>query len=127
VGKVLVPKIIFDYLVPDGGLLYGCQIFQGREEYMSPLRTANVLDEGSEFTTQGDENFVLIFNRLCSQEETVSKMGSLERVVDTWTAGGRLTIKEWNQLLASALGAQGERDGREAMDGVQTKQNIIML
>ena len=38
-----------------------------------------------------------------------------------------LTIEEGDELLASALGAQGEGDGGETVDGIETEQNIVVL
>jgi hypothetical protein len=40
---------------------------------------------------------------------------------------GRLTIKEGDQLLASALGAQGQGNGREAVDGIEPEQDVVVL
>lgn len=40
--------------------------------------------------------------------------------------GGR-TVKEGYELISGALGAQGESDGRQAADGVQSEQDIIVL
>ena len=42
-------------------------------------------------------------------------------------AQSRLTIEEGNELLAGALGAKGKGDRGEAVDGIETKQDIIML
>lgn len=39
-------------LVPHYRLLDSSQILQGRQENMTPLRTANILDEVAEFLTQ---------------------------------------------------------------------------
>lgn len=42
-------------------------------------------------------------------------------------ARSRLTIEEGDELIAGALGAQGKGDGREAVDGIEAKQDIIVL
>ena len=42
-------------------------------------------------------------------------------------AGVQRTIEERDKLLASALSAEGECDGGEAVDGVQSEQDIIVL
>lgn len=42
-------------------------------------------------------------------------------------SGGRLTVKEGDELLASALRSQREGDGRESMDGIESKKDIIVL
>jgi hypothetical protein len=31
---------------------------------MTPLRTANIINEGAEFLAQGNENFIFVFDRL---------------------------------------------------------------
>lgn len=38
-----------------------------------------------------------------------------------------LTIKEWNELIASSLGTEGQRDSREAVNGIKAEENIIVL
>ena len=53
------------YLITNDWLFYGCEILEGREEDVAPLRAADVLDEAAEFLAQGDENFVFVLNRLC--------------------------------------------------------------
>lgn len=42
-------------------------------------------------------------------------------------AGSRRTIEKGNQLHAGALGAQGEGNGREAVDGVEAELDIVVL
>ena len=38
-----------------------------------------------------------------------------------------LTIEKGNELLPGALSAEGKCNGGEAVDGVQTEKNIIVL
>lgn len=38
-----------------------------------------------------------------------------------------LTIKEWNELIASSLGSEGQRDSREAVNSIKSEENIIVL
>ena len=40
---------------------------------------------------------------------------------------GRLTVKEGDQLLAGALGAQRKGNGREAVDGIESEQDVVVL
>lgn len=54
-------------LVPDDWLLDSSQILQGRQEYMTPLRTTNVFDEVAEFLTQSDKDLVFVLNRFCKR------------------------------------------------------------
>jgi hypothetical protein len=42
-------------------------------------------------------------------------------------AGSRLTVEKGNQLHAGALGAQGEGNGRETVDGVKAEDDIVVL
>ena len=41
--------------------------------------------------------------------------------------GWLLTVEEGNQFVASALGAQCKGDSRKTMNGVEPKENIIVL
>lgn len=38
-----------------------------------------------------------------------------------------LTVEEGDQLLARALGAQGEGDSRKAVDGIEAQEDIVVL
>lgn len=40
---------------------------------------------------------------------------------------GSRTVEEGNKLLPSAFGAKGEGDGGETSDGVETKDDIVVL
>lgn len=53
-------------LVPHYWFLDGGEILEGRQEDVTPLRTADILDEIAQFLAQGNEDLVLIFNGLCS-------------------------------------------------------------
>lgn len=39
----------------------------------------------------------------------------------------RLTIKKGDQLLSGALGAQGEGNSRESVDGIEAEKDIVVL
>lgn len=39
----------------------------------------------------------------------------------------RLTVEKGNQLLPGALGTKGKSNGREAMDGVETQEYVVVL
>lgn len=41
--------------------------------------------------------------------------------------GSGLTVKKGNQLLASALGAQGEGNGRKPVDGIEAEEDVVVL
>lgn len=53
------------YLVTDNGLLDSREVLKRGEQHMTPLRTANVLDEAPELLAKGDENFVFVLDGLC--------------------------------------------------------------
>jgi hypothetical protein len=40
---------------------------------------------------------------------------------------GRLTIKEGDQLIAGALSTQSKGNGREAVDGIESEQDVVVL
>lgn len=54
-------------LVPDDWLFDSSQVFQGRQEYMTPLRTTNVLDEVAEFLTQSNKDLVFVLDGFCKR------------------------------------------------------------
>jgi len=60
------------YLIPHNGLLYSREVFEGRQEDMTPLRPANILDELAEFFAQSDKDFVLILDGLYIARSAVS-------------------------------------------------------
>lgn len=53
------------YLVPHHWLLDGSEVLQGRQEDVTPLWSAYVLDEVTKLLTQGNKDLILIFDRLC--------------------------------------------------------------
>lgn len=59
--------------------------------------------------------------------ETLGERGKRELA----ELGGRraewLTIEKRNQLVAGTLGAEGESDGRETVDGIEAKENVVVL
>lgn len=45
-----------------------------------------------------------------------------------WARGKTiLTVEERDELVSSALGAKGKSNGREAVDGVEAEQDIVVL
>lgn len=48
--------------------------------------------------------------------------------MQTYKVGkGSQTVEEGDQFLPSALGAQGEGDGRQTSDGVEAEDDIVVL
>jgi hypothetical protein len=93
---------------------------------VTPLRTANVLDKAAKLLAQSNEDLVFILYGLY----TASRLGEVFVWVATWCAGKldrRLTIEEGDELLTSSFSAESKSNGRETVDGVETKQNIIVL
>lgn len=57
------------YLVPHDGLFYSREVLERGEQHMTRLRTADILDEVAELLAQGNEDLVLVLDRLCSRQE----------------------------------------------------------
>lgn len=55
------------YLVSHNRLLYGCEVLERGEQDMAPLRAADVVDKAPKLLAQGNEDLVLILDRLCSR------------------------------------------------------------
>ena len=55
------------YLVTDDRLLDSSEVLEGRQQNMTPLRTANILDKAAKFLTQGNENLIFILHGLCTE------------------------------------------------------------
>ena len=53
-------------LLPHERLLYRGQVLQGREQHVSVLWPADVLDKLAQFLAQRSKDLVLILNRLCA-------------------------------------------------------------
>lgn len=53
--------------------------------------------------------------------------GSAMRMVVAGAAGMERTVQEGDQLLAGALGAEGEGDGGETVNGIQAEEDIVVL
>ena len=53
------------YLVSNDGFFYGSEIFEGGEEDVTPLRTADILDKATELLAQSNKDFVFVFHRFC--------------------------------------------------------------
>ena len=54
------------HFISDDGLLYSRQVLERREEDMAPGWATDIFDEVAEFGAQGNENLILILNRLCA-------------------------------------------------------------
>jgi hypothetical protein len=115
------------YLVSHDGFFYGCEVLERGEQDMAPLRTADVVDKAAKLLAQGNKDLILVFDGLCSRG--VLAMGEPARggVVGGDSRRGRLTVKEGDQLLAGALGAQRQGNGREPVDGIEAEQDVVVL
>lgn len=96
---------------------------------MAPLRAADILDEVAELLAQGHEDLVLVLDRLCSRGRlaTSAPTGRVARPRWGGGRGGRLTIKEGDELVPGALGAQGEGDGRQPVDRIEAEEDVVVL
>lgn len=61
------------YLVTNDGLFYRGEVLERGEKDVTPLRTSHVFDEAAELFAQGDQDFILILNRLCRMFSDSSK------------------------------------------------------
>lgn len=102
------------YLVADNRLFDSCQVLEGRENDVTPLRAANIFSKPAELFAQGDQDLVFIFNRFCTSmlEGGGLKSQNVEVV--------RLTVEKRNKLFAGTLGAEGQSNRREAVDGIES-------
>jgi hypothetical protein len=71
------------YLVTNDGLLDSSEVLKGRQQNVTPLRTANILDKATKLLAQGNKDLVFIFHRLCK----ASRLGEVYVWVATWCAG----------------------------------------
>lgn len=55
------------YLIPDDGFLDGCEVLERGEQDVTPLGTADILDEIPELLAQGHEDLILILDGFCIQ------------------------------------------------------------
>lgn len=69
---------------------------------MAPIRTADVVDKAPKLLAQSNKNLILVLDGLCSRVVLASDG---HKTAISGRGGGRLTIKEGDQLIASALGA----------------------
>lgn len=108
------------YLVPHDGLLDGGQVLQGRQQDVSPWRAADILNEVAKLLAQGNKHFVFIFNGLCVRVlEVAFECGTWEKELRT--------VEEGDEFLPSSLCAQGQGNGGEASNGIETEDNIVVL
>ena len=56
------------YLLPHERLLYRGQVFQGREQHVSVLWPADILDKLAQFLAESCQHLVFIFYRLCASD-----------------------------------------------------------
>jgi len=110
------------YLVPDDGLLDGGKILQRRQQDVAPLGTTDILDKTPKLVTQRDQNFVLVLDRFCRGNKKIKAQRRVQHYDDRISTQGRaLTVKEGDQLLASAFWSQSQRDGRQTPDRIKTE------
>lgn len=114
------------YLVTDDGLLYRGEVLERGQQNMTPLRTSDVFDEATELLAQRNQDLVFILDGLCKLLVVYVGRGEA-RTRGEDEEGRKQTVKEGDELLASALSAEGEGDGGEAVNRVQAKKNIVML
>jgi hypothetical protein len=89
---------------------------------VTPLGTADIVDKAPKLLAQGDENLVLVLDGLCSRD-----MLAMDRSAISGERRGRLTIKKGDQLIAGALRTQSEGNGRKAVDGIESEQDVVVL
>lgn len=87
---------------------------------MTPLRAADVVDEGAKFLAKGNEHLVLVLDGLCDGAVRLA-MCKPSDIVWAGRGGAGLTIQEGDQLLAGALRAQGEGNSRKPVDSIETE------
>lgn len=87
---------------------------------MTPLRAADIFDKRAKLLAEGNEDFVFVFDRFYGWLLDVDRRG-------IFICGWYLTVEEGDELLSSALGAECERNGRESVDGIQAKEDIVVL
>lgn len=143
------------YLVSDNGLLDSSQVLKGREQDMSPLRSANILDKVTQLFAEGNKNLILVLDGFW-YHHIISKVvlslsysqvtqlarytpigagrgmcrggkGSASSCVVGKKDRGTLTVEKRDQLITSAVRAKREGNGRESMDGIEAKENIVVL
>lgn len=87
---------------------------------MSVLWATNILDETTELIAQGGQDLVFVLDRFFCAALAIVLLG-----VWAWTDDS--TVKEGYELISGALRAKSKGDGRQAADGVQSEQDIVML
>ena len=86
-------------LVAHERLLDAGEVLEEREDGVGVVGSADVLDEGcAELFCEGDEDLVVVVERL---------------------------LEEGEELGAGALWAEGDADGRDAVDGVETEGDVL--
>lgn len=57
------------YLVSHDGLLYSREVFEGRQQDMSPLCSADVLNKCTKFFAEGYQDLIFVLNALCAESQ----------------------------------------------------------
>lgn len=90
---------------------------------MRPLSTSDILGEATKLFAQSHEDFIFVFDGFCS-------IGGLDQrgLMIRWGAvEGQQTVEEGDKLVSGALRSKGQSNGRKAMDGIQAKEDVIVL
>jgi len=107
-------------LIPHERLFDGGEVFQRRQEHVPVLWPADILDKVAQLFAEGGEDFIFVFHRFYAH---ASALYGESQSHASW----RRTIEEWDELIARPLRAQGEGDGGQAPDGIETEENIVVL
>lgn len=101
---------------------------------MAPRRAADVFDEVAKLLAQGNQDLVLVLDRLCITNVMLEpRQGN--RLVESDGDGSiakaeielLLTVEEGDQLISCSLGAEGKSNCREPVNRVESEQNIVVL
>lgn len=87
---------------------------------MPKLRAANILCKVTEFVTECGQDLVLVFHGVW--RVPVRSLYAIDGVLLR-----SLTIKEWNEFVASSLGSESQRDSREAVNSIKAEENVVVL
>lgn len=66
---ILESGIGIAYLVPHNGLFYGSKVLKGRQQNVTPLRTADIVDKLSQLAAEGHKNLIFVFDTFCSKKQ----------------------------------------------------------
>lgn len=87
---------------------------------MSVLWATDIFDKTTELVTQGGQDLVFVLDRFFC-----ATLAIVFSCVRAWTDNS--TIKEGYELIPGALRAKSKGNGRQAADGIQSEQDIVML